>query len=428
MHPSLKTFSALLFGSIAAVSSASAADKIITWSASYTGEAAEVLDGGLARRGAMAGQVFLGADTDLGKLLGWNGATLHLGLNNRHGENLSDNGIGNSTSVQEIYGGQNTRLVRVTLEQNLFDGRFNIEVGRTPANISFLGSSYCQYFQMNAACGNPTFVFKNSNFTWWPTSSWAAHATAWLTPEIYLHGGIYEVNPNRALDSDHDLDWSTNGTTGYIAPFALGHKTTFANSRLPHKWEIGAWYDESDYTDPLRAANGQPALTAGLPYATRTSGRSGFYARFEQMVWRPDETSQRGLSLIGAVLGKINGQLAESSYQMVGFEFTGPLESRPTDSLAFVIARQEYSGLVLDNIRIARALAGGTGTQHRDQIMMEMSYGFNLTPQIRLQPNVHYIIHPDQMNNPSRLKDLPNAFLVGLRFDINFADAFRFND
>jgi porin len=83
---------------------------------------------------------------------------------------------------------------------------------------------------------------------------------------------------------------------------------------------------------------------------------------------------------------------------------------------------------VLDNIRIARALAGGTGTQQRDQIMMEMSYGFNLIPQIRLQPNVHYIIHPDQMNNPSRLKDLPNAFLVGLRFDINFADAFRFND
>ncbi len=39
---------------------------------------------------------------------------------------------------------------------------------------------YCN-FQTNSACGNPTFVFKTSNFTFWPVSSWGAHAKAWLT-------------------------------------------------------------------------------------------------------------------------------------------------------------------------------------------------------------------------------------------------------
>lgn len=433
LYPRLKTFSVCLLLSAATMFTAPAvaADvnthlDSVTWQMSYTGEAAEVVDGGLDKRGAYAGQIMLGADVDLDKALGWTGATLHVYATNRHGENLSEKGIGNSTSVQEIYGGQNTRLAQVSLVQKLLDDRLVLEIGHAPANISFLGSDLCQYFQINSACGNPTFVFKTSNFTWWPTSSWEAQATAWLTKEIYFHAGVYEVNPKRTVDSDHGTDWSMDGATGVIAPFNFGYKTTFETDTLPRKYEIGGWYDSSTYTDPLRDENGNAAAQTGLPYATH-NGRVGLFARFEQMIWRPDTTSHRGLTLFGALMGKGYGHLVENDYQMIGLSYKGPLESRPNDNVAFVFTRQGYSSTEIQNLFLTRQAAGGTGSPHWDQMMMELSYSYYLTPQIKLQPNIQYIIHPDQMDDTTRAKNLPNTFLVGFRFDVNLADALHLN-
>lgn len=398
----------------------------VNWVANYTAESAEVVHGGLNNRGAYAGQFQLGADLDLDKILGWEGATLHVRGTNRHGENLSDKGIGNSTSVQEIYGMQNTHLVQVSIEQKLFDGRLILTGGREPGNISFLGSPLCQYFQLNAACGNPTFVFKNSNFTWWATSSWAFHATAWLTPEIYFKTGAYEVNPNRTKESDHGLDWSTRGATGVYAPFALGYQTNFKNDSHPRKYEIGGWYDSSSYSDPLLDENGKPAVLTGNDYMQR-NGRAGWYARFEQMVWRHDNSTDRGLTVFGSVLGNISGRAVESDYQKLGFVWKGAFDARPHDTIGFVFTRQGYSGITMENLKYARASAGGNGSPHSSQVMMELSYGFHLTEDIRIQPNLQYVIHPDQLNEPTRTKNLPNAFVVGLRFDVNFDHAFGFN-
>lgn len=109
------------------------------------------------------------------------------------------------------------------------------------ANIHFLGSDLCQYFQGNSACGNPTFVFRTSNFTYWPVSSWAAHATAWVTPKVYLHVGAYEVNPIQAQDGQHGLNWSTNDTTGVVVPMPWATRTRAATAAWPPctNWAAG---------------------------------------------------------------------------------------------------------------------------------------------------------------------------------------------
>ncbi|MFB5206348.1 carbohydrate porin, partial [Stenotrophomonas sp. 3diitr2024] len=67
----------------------------------------------------------------------------------------------------------------------------------------------------------------------------------------------------------------------------------------------------------------------------------------------------------------------------------------------------------------ARAAAGGSGTPHGSQVMMELSYGIQLTPQLRIAPNLHYIVHPDPFNEPARQRDLPNALIAGMRVDWN---------
>lgn len=57
--------------------------------------------------------------------------------------------------------------------------------------------------------------------------------------------------------------------------------------------------------------------------------------------------------------------------------------------------------------------------------MMELSYGYQLTPEIRIQPNLQYIINPDQFSDSGRTNDLDNIFIIGLRFDVNLADMIK---
>ncbi|WP_434213296.1 carbohydrate porin [[Pseudomonas] boreopolis] len=389
------------------------ADDVFTPKLSYTGEAAATLDGGKKSGSAYAGQLMFGADVDLDAAFGWRGATLKAYGINRHGTNLARSSTGNSTSVQEIYGGQGTRLANLTLERKLFGERLVLEAGRSVANIHFLGSELCQYFQGNSACGNPTYVFRTSNFTWWPVSSWMADATAWVTPDVYVHVGAYQVDPSQAEDGQHGLKWSTNQATGWIVPYAIGWRSP-ASARLKAKYEIGGWQDNSSYDDPLRDANGMPARLSGLDYASR-HGRSGAFARFEQQL--TGDGDGRGLTVFGAVLKGTSGQLIEDWFLQAGLVQKGTFASRPQDDIAFVVTRQKYSGIALEDLRLARAAAGGSGTPHDSQVMMELSYGIQVTPKLRIAPNLHYIVHPDQFDEPARLHDLPNALIAGMRID-----------
>ncbi|UMY18958.1 carbohydrate porin [Methylobacterium organophilum] len=385
----------------------------------YTGQGAINPIGGLRQGSAWAGQVFFGIDGDLNRLAGIEGGSFHIAVTNRHGRSLADDSIGNNTSVQEIYGGgQTTRLTLFSYQQKLFDNRLDIEFGRLVANIAFLNSPiYCN-FQTNSACGNPTFVFKTSNFTFWPVSSWGAHAKAWLTDKVFFHVGAYEVNPLHQQPGDNGLDFSTKGATGAIVPFELGYSTTFVNDALPRNYGIGGWVDASDYADPVRDITGNRAVLTGLPLATRF-GRSGIYARFDQMVWRPDPNGVQGLTLFGVAMAGTSGRLNEDYFLEIGALQTGTFAGRPYDTVGFVINTQKFSPLALSNIEAAQAAIGLTRSIPTQQIMMEVNYGIQVTPAIRLTPNLQYIINPDQTRFPFYPKNIPDTLVVGAKLSVD---------
>jgi porin len=386
----------------------------------YTGQAAANPVGGIRQGAAYAGQLFFGLDGDLNRIAGIQGGSFHVAVTNRHGRNLADDRIGNNTSVQEIFGGgQTTRLTLLSYQQKLFGDRLDIEVGRLVANIAFLNSPlYCN-FQSNSACGNPTFVFKTSNFTFWPVSSWGAHAKAWITDKVFFHAGVYEVNPRHQQPGDNGLDFSTKGATGAIMPFELGYSTTFANDVLPRNYGIGGYIDRSDYADPVLDATGRSALFSGAAPATRF-GRSGVYARFDQMVWRPDPTAPQGLSVFGVAMKGTSGRQIEDYFLELGAVQTGTFADRPYDTVGFVINTQKFSSLGLANIRLARAALGlGSGDVPTQQVMMELNYGIQVTPAIRVTPNLQYILNPDQTRFPLRPRNIPDAFVIGAKLSVD---------
>jgi len=118
----------------------------------------------------------------------------------------------------------------------------------------------------------------------------------------------------------------------------------------------------------------------------------------------------------------LSGQVEESHYFELGLLQTGTFKGRDQDTLGFVINDQHFSDLATQRFNALRVAAGGRADVKRDQIMMEVAYGAQITPAIRISPNLQYIIHPDQSGAPLRATAIPDIFVVGFKFNV---DAFK---
>ncbi|MDP4005679.1 carbohydrate porin [Methylobacterium sp. NEAU K] len=386
----------------------------------YTGEFAANPSGGIRQGSAYAGQIAFGLDADLGRLAGIDGGSVHTIVTQRHGRSLAQDAIGFDGSVQEIYGGgQTAHLTMLSYEQKLLDNRLDIEVGRLLANPNFLGSPlYCN-FQNNVTCGAPKSIFKLTNFTYWPIATWGAHAKAWVTDKVFVHAGVYEVNPRDQLPTQNGIDWSTNGATGVLIPVEVGYSTTSGNDLLPRTYSVGVVFDQSDYKDPVLDVRRSARVFSDLDPLTRF-GRSAVYARFDQLVWRPDPNGVQGLSLFGVAMGGTGGRQSQDYFLEGGAVLTGTFPGRPYDTLGFVFAMEKLSPLGAADIRAARASYGlSSRTVETLQTILELSYGIQVTPAVRLMPNLQYVIDPDQTRFPLRPKPIPNAFVIGAKLSVD---------
>ncbi|MDI9846463.1 carbohydrate porin [Rhodoblastus sp. 17X3] len=400
-------------------------DHGVTVSSSYTAEPAGNPVGGISRGATYAGQVYFGLDIDLGKMLASQAAKdtfVHFAMVDRQGIQLSRYYIGSSIGPQEIYGIQSVHLAVFTLERKFFDDRLDVTIGRSPANIAFLDSPIYCHFMVNSTCGNPALIYFASNFSGFPSSSWGGDVKAWLTDKIYLHGGVWEVNP---LDHDQAYPWgiwSTANATGAIVPFEAGYATSFKNDDLPRHYQIGGWVDRSTYTSPIYSENGGFAAINGQPYAT-LFGRSGVWARFDQMITRPDPHSNRGLTVFGVFMSATSGQPVMQQYYELGLLQQGTFAGRDADTLGFVVNLEKWSDNALNNVRLARATVGSFTKPPPYMVMMELNYGWQITPAVQLSPNLQAIINPDNLNEPKRASNIPSAFIVGFKLNVDLAKA-----
>lgn len=393
----------------------------VTVQLNYLSESAGNPTGGIRRGVAYADQFLLGVDADLNRLLGIKGGTIHFVGTQRDGNSLSQRYIGNSLAPQEIFdGSENTRLTILSYQQKLFNDRLDIEVGRLPAQGAFLVSPlYCN-FQNVGVCGSPEIVFSDTSFTFFPTSTWGGHAKYFLNDKVFFHAGAFEVKPSTVGQNDHGLNFSLHGSTGVFVPLELGYTTTAANDPYPRNYGIGAIVDRSTYSDPVTDVSGGRSLFSGLAPRTRF-GRSLVYGRFDQTVWRPDPASTRALQVFGVAAVGVGGRQTQDFQLEAGAVLTGPFASRPYDTVGVVGTYQKYSPLGLANVRAARASQGlSSANVATDQILFEVNYGFQVTPAVRLTPNLQYIVNPDQNGIPFRRRPIPDTFVIGAKLSIDF--------
>jgi porin len=50
--------------------------------------------------------------------------------------------------------------------------------------------------------------------------------------------------------------------------------------------------------------------------------------------------------------------------------------------------------------------------------MMELAYGARVTEHVRVSPNIHYIVNPDQLSDPFRTERVGNVLAIGLKLTV----------
>lgn len=98
---------------------------------------------------------------------------------------------------------------------------------------------------------------------------------------------------------------------------------------------------------------------------------------------------------------------------MAGLVYNGPIPGRDRDTAGFGIAYGKFSSDLGRAQRDNRKLNGAAVNVQDFELLMELTYQFELVPHFIIQPEIYYIVRPGGTSN------IPNALVLGVQFALN---------
>ena len=182
---------------------------------------------------------------------------------------------------------------------------------------------------------------------------------------------------------------------------------------MPGTYKIGGYYNSSNTPDLLKDVNGSPAGLTGAPFEQH-NGRSGAYLIADQMVFREQPGSDRGLTVGGMVTMGDPGTAIYRYSWMGGGHYQGTFRGRDKDVVSFMFAYVRTNSRLTQYQQDVDSVApGATGIQTFESIA-EIDYGLQVKPWLRIRPNLQFVI------NPGGTDKIPNAFVIGLYTQVTF--------
>jgi porin len=377
----------------------------------FVGEAARNVHGGQAVGSGFASQTNLGVHADLDRLFDGPPLTVTIEATNRAGRNVSRDFVGNLIDVQEIWGGGSiTRLSELSIRAPLGATGVEVKAGRIFAGSEFATlPAFCDYMS-NAVCGNPASLGANSGMSFYPVATWGVRLQADLGDGVLVRTGSFEVNPS--MDERNGLEWSRRGRTGWFYPLELEYSRD-EGAQHPTQYRIGGYYDTSHTADWRRDDAGGSAVLSGDPFRVR-HGRYGAWAMAEQDVYRDRDDPSRGLMAWFAATTSDRATAYFESFVEGGLEYAGPLPGRRADTIGVLIARGRVSDERAAAQRDVDLLQPGSVAVQHAETVFEINYAMQLTPWLRLRPNVQYVARPGATDA------LPDAWVLGLQTAVAF--------
>ena len=113
--------------------------------------------------------------------------------------------------------------------------------------------------------------------------------------------------------------------------------------------------------------------------------------------------------------------MKETASAEFGLLQLGTFSDRDHDTFGFAVSEQRFSRLFVENMLAIQALSHDRASVPRDEVMLELNYGLQMTPAVRLTPNLQYVVNPDQAAEPANDRRARNAFVVGAKLAIDLS-------
>lgn len=355
------------------------------------------LHGGLQRGSKYLDNFDMIFSSDLEQILNLAGTNLTIHFLGNGGGAPSEL-VGASQGVSNIETTPTWKLYQLLLEKYLFDDKFSVMVGLYDLNSEFDTRETSGIF-INPSHGiGDEFAKSGLNGpSIFPTTSLTLRLKYQTDNGNYFQAAILDGVPgNPENQYGTHINLSRNEGLLFAAEYGL---VDLENDVQKSKIAFGGWV----YTSQSEVNN-----IYSLGSNTDLQNNYGFYFTAERELYYSPETSTSGLSgfvRIGVANANVN---PVDFYLGTGFRFKGILDKEGEDEFGLAMAFSHNS----KSYRSVDAINGELIKEF--EINLEATYLFQLTPWLTIQPDLQYII------NPSFCIYSNNAFVVGLRVQINF--------
>ena len=354
----------------------------------YTAEAFSNVSGGVKNGSVYNGLGYGSVDVDAEKVLGWNGVSLRFAALWTHGVSPGQY-AGNELAVSNIDAYDGLRLHEFYLEKEI--EKLSFKIGNLLADEDFVESAYREVL-INDAFGQ--------------TASWSANTLnggpAFNAPglglrlrydiseTVYLQAGIYDGDVFDDANGDplinqHGTHFELGNGQGWTSLYQIGYNgfNVSDGKDLPGWYRLGAWHHTSEFEKHD---------------GTKTDGNAGIFASIDKLVFR--EQDEQGLGLFGRV-GTAKRDCSRFHWTMeTGMNYRGLIPGRNQDVTSLGYVYGKHSNEII--------------TVKSHESVLELTYLYQVSPAVYIQPDVQWI------NRPTGDNTLSDAWAVGLRVGFIF--------
>jgi porin len=351
----------------------------------YTSDLNADVAGGDRRGATYLGRIGLIGDTDLDRLLGWEGATAHISIHAIHGQGLSGHRVGNLLTVSGLEAEPAFRLFNLWIEQKI-GTRATLRVGQFTAAQEFAISTTASLF-VNATFGWPASFAADlpSGGPSYPLAAPGLRLAVMPSDALTLRAAVFAGDPAGPGGGDpqrRDLH-GLNGLRFAGKPFMIAEivRTWGAASDPDLALHLGGWL-HFDRFDVISSDASPPG---------RSRGNEGVYAMADTRVWRAGD---RTLHAFARASWSPPDRNLIALYADGGLSLQGPVAHRPNDIVGLSLAYARISPRLRGLVRAQNLTTGTNMPLPSAEGVIEASYQLQLGGQFYLQPNAQYVINP----------------------------------
>ena len=351
----------------------------ITWTSQITRN----LDGGLCIGTDVGGVVEFGSDLDLEKLGGWNGAMIHTSAFwIQYDDDPSADVVGNFDEVSNFAAQRSVRFYQAYVKQNFFAGKVTAKIGQLALDDDFMISPQSAMF-VNASSGSLPVLSANTKAPIYPLGALGAWAQMNFTSTFRLQMGVYGGDAGTQSSNRDGFGYSLSLRQGAAMMTELGLDQNGGT------YKLGALLHTGEFTD---------YLTGEV-----RSGNYSVYMVLDQMLIGNREAPKLGVFLRSG-LSPLVAFNEVDWYIDAGMTGQGLCDG---DRVGIGCSHVSFGGPFVQSQRDA-----GIQVTNSESVI-ELSYQKQLTHWSMIQPDLQYVINPQNAA-------ASNALVAAIRTRISF--------